>query len=454
MKKIFIRTNCHNSGSFEERLANDLKAALEHKVIINDDYSILPGTDLHSEIKRQIFESNVTLFVVRRFQTDLNSLFLDEVKFALQSYKRVILVLVDDVQIQYEDFDLLASPLRTLILFGDFRFRTLYWHDDIKSLAQKIVLALERSSSGIHRVASARGDRLMEEPKLAAARRTFKPEGDPVKCTVFASPEVRQGGELLIQCFAHFSTDDARVRRLAIEYDENAKARGSRTFEVETERGSRITFNLFMPKGVENTEPVQNLVWQGYPEAVQFAIKFPKNFETGDYTGTVYVSREGVPCGHIKFKITVIAKCFTPSTKKSKQIEQWTPYKKAFISYASADRNEVLKRVQMLARLDIEYFQDVLNLEPGELWENELYKNIDKSDVFFLFWSNAARNSKWVMKEVHYALKRKVGDDLALPEIIPIIIEGPPPAYVPRELSHLHFNDKIVYFVEDENLKT
>ena len=41
-------------------------------------------------------------------------------------------------------------------------------------------------------------------------------------------------------------------------------------------------------------------------------------------------------------------------------------YHFAFISYASKDRDEVLRRVQLLASVGIDYFQDLLSLEPGD----------------------------------------------------------------------------------------
>lgn len=106
----------------------------------------------------------------------------------------------------------------------------------------------------------------------------------------------------------------------------------------------------------------------------------------------------------------------------------------------------MLKRVQMLARLHIDYFQDILTMEPGERWETKIYKSIDQSDVFFLFWSSAARDSRWVMDEVRYALKRKAADKFAAPEIVPVIIEGPPLVPPPDELRDVHFNDVFVYF--------
>ena len=80
-------------------------------------------------------------------------------------------------------------------------------------------------------------------------------------------------------------------------------------------------------------------------------------------------------------------------------------------------------------------------------WEKALYKNINNSDLFLLFWSNAAKSSKWVMEEVKYAIGLKEGNDMLPPDIIPIIIEGPPPVSPPGELSHLHFNDHLIYFM-------
>lgn len=67
--------------------------------------------------------------------------------------------------------------------------------------------------------------------------------------------------------------------------------------------------------------------------------------------------------------------------------------------------------------------------------------------MFFLFWSTAAKGSEYVMQEVRYAIQRQGADEYADPEIVPVIIEGPPPVPPPPELQHLHFNDQIMYFM-------
>ena len=64
-----------------------------------------------------------------------------------------------------------------------------------------------------------------------------------------------------------------------------------------------------------------------------------------------------------------------------------------------------------------------------------------------LFWSTASKESKWVTKEVQYALARKGGDDSRPPEIVPVLIEGPPVPLPNPELAHLHFNEKLLYYM-------
>ncbi len=137
----------------------------------------------------------------------------------------------------------------------------------------------------------------------------------------------------------------------------------------------------------------------------------------------------------------------TKELDNSQNISHLSKYKRVFISYASEDRTEVLKRVQILQASKVDFFQDILSLEPGERWERSLYRNILISDAFFLFWSTAAQKSTLVKKELIYALNIKNGHEDNPPEIIPIIIEGPPVPKPPEELSFLHFNDKLLYLM-------
>lgn len=125
-------------------------------------------------------------------------------------------------------------------------------------------------------------------------------------------------------------------------------------------------------------------------------------------------------------------------------------YRRAFLSYATHDRPEVLKRAQALRAAHIEFFQDLLSIEPGERWERRLYQEIDRCDLFLLFWSKKAAASKWVLREAERAVARQNASADEEPDITPIILEGPPvPQPIPDSLKHLHFNDHLLYLISD-----
>ena len=65
-----------------------------------------------------------------------------------------------------------------------------------------------------------------------------------------------------------------------------------------------------------------------------------------------------------------------------------------------------------------------------------------------LFWSSSAKSSEWVEREWRRALARRGLDHLAPPEIVPVIIEGPPIPEPPQELTHLHFSDYLLYLAK------
>lgn len=271
-------------------------------------------------------------------------------------------------------------------------------------------------------------------------------ENDLVECSVFAPPAAPQGETIMVQAFAHLSEQQDKARKLAEEFDSTALRRAVKTLSSRIARGTELMFHLAMSR-VTVSDPVQTLIWNGHPESVQFPVEVPPDCPTGNVAGKLTVSQNSVPIGQISFLLKIVpAGESIPSALPEPAGEAARDYRYAFISYASKDRDKVLARVQMLDQMGIEYFQDLLSLDPGDRWEKELYKNIDRCDLFLLFWSTASKESPWVMKEVDYAMRRKGGDDEAPPEIKPVIIEGPPLVPPPDNLKHLHFNDKLIYF--------
>ena len=294
-------------------------------------------------------------------------------------------------------------------------------------------------------------------------------QGDEVHCTAYAPPSAQPDNSFLVQVFAHLKEQAAELAELAACPDPTARSYGTKKLAGPVERGRELSFTLQMP-GLEIDDPTQSVVWNGDIECVAYGVTVPADFRPKTVVGTVTVAvlnAEGarVPVGTLKFMFKVAAadapqpvasvavapaqtQAATPAAVAAGQ--SYVPHKRAFISYASQNRPEVQKRVQMLLAEGVECYMDVLTFRPGERWESNIYQYIDRCDIFYLFWSEAAKGSPWVRQEIVYALKKKGESPLAPPEIMPIPIEGPPIVPPPEDLSHLHFNDPILYFIKCE----
>jgi len=289
-------------------------------------------------------------------------------------------------------------------------------------------------------------DRLNEIP--SSGRGSFEHEEgghrDQVNCSVFAPPRALPGESVLVQVFAHIAAQASEAQSLAQEFDAASRRRGVTSLATEVTRGSKLAFEITI-KGVTIEDPLQELVWQGHIDCVQFGLSIPETQPPSTLLGKVLVSQNSVPIGRVLFILRVVAAATgQPDRELAREpCGTATRYNLAFISYASKDRPEVLRRVQMLSAVGIRYFQDLLDLDPGDHWAQEIFRHIDESDVMFLFWSSAAGESEWVRKEWQYGLEKK-GDDY----IRPVVIEGPPPPEAPAELRHLHFSDRVLYFLK------
>lgn len=287
---------------------------------------------------------------------------------------------------------------------------------------------------------------LQDPTEKKSVQESAENSDEDVSCSVFAPNAALPGTSLMIQVFVHPAADATNARHLAEEIDHSARRRGFTVFDERVVRGSKLTVTLSLPGAIIDP-PMQHLKWRGETTSVQFEVQLPRDVASGSIIGTVRIASNNIPFGHVKFVLEIIPHPGDATSQGYQQTtDTWLRYRYAFISYAADDRPEVVKRVQMLALNKIRFFQDLLTLEPGSRWEKELYKEIDQCDVFFLFWSTAAKNSEWVIKEVLYAIGKKK-TDFDRPEIIPVIIEGPPPVAPPPELNHLHFNDPLIYFI-------
>jgi len=107
----------------------------------------------------------------------------------------------------------------------------------------------------------------------------------------------------------------------------------------------------------------------------------------------------------------------------------------AFASYASADRDAVLARIQGIQKAipNLDVFLDVASLRSGQVWLERLTDEIMRRDIFYLFWSKAASQSEWVRREWQLALKNRGAQfidpvPLVDPQEAPAAGTGQPPS--------------------------
>jgi hypothetical protein len=265
---------------------------------------------------------------------------------------------------------------------------------------------------------------------------------DTVECSVFAPPAVPPAETALIQAFLHLPEQAERASFLASAMDSSTTLKGTRSLEIEIKRGAKVELSL-AGSGLLIDEPVQSVVWQGQPVFCQFLVTVPKRTSGQSFFPVVRVSIDGVLVGCIKFRILSDSSATNPQSRPLG--DHARRYENAFVSYATKDRKEVLKRVQMLNVMKTKFFIDLLSLDPGDRWEKKLYETIPQCDLFLLFWSQAAKDSTWVNREVEYALNQQSKNQDGEPDIVPVILEqnvSPPPS-----LAALHFNDRIQYLI-------
>ncbi len=205
------------------------------------------------------------------------------------------------------------------------------------------------------------------------------------------------------------------------------------------QRWSRISVRLKIDR-LKCLDSHKWITWTGEIGNTAFVVVVPPHAPEGAYPGKASIRLNGCEIAKMSFVVHV----GSPSLSISEIPSQTTPYRRAFASYASEDRAEVLSRVQGMeaAYKGLDVFVDVIDLRSGQNWEHELVQRIWKSDVFYLFWCRHAMKSVWVDKEWHWALAAK-GQDF----IDPIPLDTPELAPAPDELAEKQFNDPLLAFI-------
>ncbi len=258
---------------------------------------------------------------------------------------------------------------------------------------------------------------------------------------VFAPPAVAPSTEFVLSVWAFLRERRAQMVELATVA--GAAPRGW-LGPLRVERDIELSLVLQL-RGFTIEHPVGTMLWDGEIANTSFLIAAPPNLSPRTYPGAVTILQGDVPLGRLLFEIAVE----TAQSKEATYIEaQFKRITNAFASYASEDRAEVLSRVQGIRAAGVNVFLDVLSLRAGEDWEKNITTEIDRCDALYLFWSDAARKSRWVDHEWHLALRKRG------PEFIwPVPLADPRDVPPPRELASAHFNDAILLLLNAERAR-
>lgn len=264
---------------------------------------------------------------------------------------------------------------------------------------------------------------------------------DKVHFSVASPPSAQPGQKFIVAVWAHLERQRAEVERRVQQAHPQTDAppviRPKGPFKIE--RGTTLFVRLkFTDLHVDSPEDV--ILWDGEIGNASFEVAIPSETAEGVKSGLVSVHWEGgLQIARVPLQILVAAKA-VPTASTTQPIHH---IRKAFASYANPDRDEVLRAIQGMQKIapDLDVFLDVVELRSGEDWEKRLWQVIPESDVFYLFWSAAAKASPWVEKEWRCALTSR-GDEF----IDPFPLVSPEEVRPPEELSKKHFNDWILAY--------
>lgn len=303
------------------------------------------------------------------------------------------------------------------------------------------MLATPPPSLNVYDLQQARGAATPASPEIAPGASA---DVDTVDCSVFAPPAARQGTRVMVQVYLHRIEQAERAQFLAEMMDDSAKLRGVETLHVPIPRRTWVHVELD-GRGLKVGEKVCKLYWNGEPTVASFEVEVPTGFVAGACHPVVRLLVDGEPAGRILFQMRIEAPSRDLNPLPAPELGGTGAkiYRNAFLSYASQDRAEVLKRAQAFQAAKLTFFQDILSLEPGQRYGEEIMRRIDGADLFVVFWSRNAMRSEWVQKEIDKALACQRASPDGLPDIVPIMLEPLAKAPPPPALADLHMNAPI-----------
>jgi hypothetical protein len=266
---------------------------------------------------------------------------------------------------------------------------------------------------------------------------------DDVAFTVSYPSALKPGSVYDLDTYVHLSDQKDKIMDLIRDRQNNTDFSVKSKSGVELARGVKLVVKLSAPDFiVEFAEDV--IIWNGSYGSASFLVQAPNDVSPGNHSCILSFLVDEVLVSRICLILNVVS--HNENIVVTKATSSRRPIESAFISYASEDREAVFARLQGIAKVlpEMDFFIDVVSLHSGENWRDRLIEEINKRDIFYLFWSKAAKNSPWVDMEWHTALNLR-----GIDYISPLPLVSPNEVPPPKELGdRIHFNDWMLAYIK------
>jgi hypothetical protein len=252
-----------------------------------------------------------------------------------------------------------------------------------------------------------------------------KDERQEVYSSVFAPAEISPGRNMLIQVYLHLAKEEKKVISLAQEAQKDAIRKGYDTLSQFLKVGEivNVALNIYGSQGTLFQDE-KSIQWKGHFSKCDFRYFIPQGLKDDELSCELIFRMNGIPfpVGEMTFISSIIE---NPRELNANMYSK--SYRHAFVSYAHKDGSEVELIIKTLKAIGIQFFFDKITLSAGDVFNEVIMENIDKSDLFILCWSKNSADSKYVHKEVERALPRAYPQvkprDVATLKFYPISIE-------------------------------
>lgn len=268
---------------------------------------------------------------------------------------------------------------------------------------------------------------------------------DHVQFRAAAPMVIRPGHYFKVKIMMHLDRDQKRARRESTAAAATPLVATSSTHKAA--RGDRFPIVLQSPDFPLFEEAV--LCWNGRYAASEFLVRLPETYTAPQLRLLARVYSGGLQLTDLNLilEISPASKKILAAVRRQNVSCAFTHFRSVFVSYASADRSEVVKYLSAMqfAKHNLDIFLDVEALRVGEEFEPRLYTEILQRDLFCLFWSPSAARSPWVRRELSFALAHKPENTV---QCIPL--QDPDDFPLPEELRHRHFRYPLMKYMKTQ----